>query len=123
MPPYLDERLFRRSSGLLYKICKARGMFPTSYIVQPEHIHVDEFLWKGGFADVGKGEHRGRPVAVKQLRIERRDEFGSTFKVSNCTQLDGLDSLTLHPATLSGGTDLETPFSSKRIAAVGSLRV
>jgi len=98
-------------------------MLPTSYIVQPEHIHVGEFPWKGGFAEVGKGEHCGRPVAVKQLRIERRDEFGSTFKVSNCTQLDRLDSLTLRLATLSGGTDLETPVSSKCITSVGGLRV
>jgi len=98
-------------------------MLPTSYIVQPEHIHVGEFRWKGGLADVGRGEHRGRPVAVKQLRIERRDEPGNTFKVSNCTQLDGSHSLTLHPATLPGSTDLETPVSSERITSVGGLRV
>jgi len=81
--PHLDERLLRRSSGLLYKICKAQEMLPTSHIIQPEHIRVGEFRWKGGFADVGKGEHCGRPVAVKQLRIERRDEPGNTFKVSS----------------------------------------
>jgi len=98
-------------------------MLPTSYVVQPEHIRVGEFRWKGGFADVGKGEHRGRPVAVKQLRTEWRDEFGNTFKVSNYTQLDRLHSLTLRLATLSGGTDLETPVSSKCITSVGGLRV
>jgi len=65
-------------------------MLPTSYVVRPELIHVGEFLRKGGFADVSRGEHSGRPVAVKQLRIERRDEFGNIFKVSTRTQLDRL---------------------------------
>ena len=85
--PQLDEGVSRRSSQLLYKICKARGILPASYIIQPEHTHVGEFGWRGGFADVSKGEYRGRSVAIKHLRIGRKDEFDNIFKVGNYIQL------------------------------------
>ena len=58
-------------------------MLPTIYIVQPEHTHVGEFGWAGGFADVSKGKYRGRPVAIKHMRIATKDEFDNIFKVGN----------------------------------------
>lgn len=35
---------------------------------------------------MSKGEHRGRPVAIKHLRVKTKDDFGKIFKVSNCTR-------------------------------------
>jgi len=84
--PHLDERVSRRSSQLLYKICKARGMLPVSYVIQPEHTHVGEFGWGGGFADVSKGEYQGRSVAIKHLRVRTKDKFDNAFKVGNQNQ-------------------------------------
>jgi hypothetical protein len=86
MLPQLDEKLCWRSSRLLYKICKACGILPASYLVQPELTHVGEFSRGGGFADVSKGEYRGRPVAIKHLRIGTKDEFDKVFKVGGCAQ-------------------------------------
>ena len=60
-------------------------MLPTSYAVQLEPTHIGEFEWSGGFADVSKGEHLGRAVAIKQLRIGPKDGFDKIFKVSNWT--------------------------------------
>jgi len=57
-------------------------MLPASYVVQPELIRVGEYGWGGGFAGVSKGEYRGRPVAIKHLRIKTKDEFEKIFKVS-----------------------------------------
>ena len=85
--PCLDQKLFRRCSRLLYKVCKARGMLPASYSIQPELTHVGEIGWGGGFADVSKGEHRGHSVAVKHLKIGTTDEFDKVFKVSSRTRL------------------------------------
>jgi len=65
-------------------------MLPASHVVHQELIHVGEFGWSGGFADVGKGEYRGRPVAIKRLKIRMRDEFDEIFKVSSCTLLHNL---------------------------------
>ena len=81
--PYVDQKLFRRCSRLLYKICKARGMLPVSYVIQPELTLVGEFGWSGGFADVSKGEYRGHSVAIKHLRIGGKGDFDDIFKVSD----------------------------------------
>jgi len=84
MSPNLDQKPFRRCSRLLYKICKARGILPASYVMNPELTYVGELGWHGGSADVSKGEHKGRPVAIKHLRIGAKDEFDKIFKVSGC---------------------------------------
>ena len=88
--PHLDDKLSRRSSRLLYKISKACGTLPTSYFVQPGLTHVGEIGWYGGFADVSKGEYRGRPVAIKHLRIGTKDGFDKVFKVSDCARSGAL---------------------------------
>ena len=121
--PHLDEKVSRRSLRLLYKICKACGILPASYVVQPELIHVGEFGWSGGFADVSKGEHQGRPVAIKHLKIGTKDEFDKIFKVGDCSLPGGSQSLNFCSATLSRGFHLETLISPKYLASVGSFRV
>ena len=120
---HLDQKLFGRCSRLLYKVCKARGMLPASYVAQPELIHVGELGWgAGGFADVSKGEYQGRPVAIKHLRIRTGDEFDKIFKVSGCIQPGTVQSLIFNPAAMSGGSYLETFISSERLAPLGSFR-
>jgi hypothetical protein len=121
--PHLDEKLSRRSSRLLYKICKACGTLPTSYFVQPGLTHVGEVEWCGGFADVSKGEYRGRPVAVKHLRIGTMDGFDKVFKVSDCARPGALQSLSSHSETLPGSSHLETLVPPEYLAAAGSFRV
>ena len=98
-------------------------MLPTSYVIQPEHIHVGEFGWWGGFADVSKGEYRGRTVAIKHLRAGTGDEFDKVFKVGNCTLLNAWQSLTLNQAILSRSPYLEAAVSSEHLASVGSFRI
>jgi len=120
---HLDERLFRRCSRLLYKICKARGILPASYVVQPELTQVGEFEWSGGFADVSKGEHRGGPVAIKHLRTVAKDEFDKIFKVGGRTRSGTLQLLSFNPATLSGSSHLETAVSSEHLASARGFRV
>ena len=98
-------------------------MLPASYSIQPELAHVGEIGWGGGFADVSKGEHWGRPVAVKHLKIRTADEFDKVFKVSNRTRPGTLRPLSFNPGTLSGSSNLETTISSKRLALVGGFHV
>ena len=121
--PHTDQKLFRRCSRLLYKICKARGILPASYVVQPELTHVGEIEWSGGFADVSKGEYRGRPVAIKHLRIRAKDEFDKVFKVSNPARLGTSQLFSFNLETLSRSSHLETLVPSECLASVGSVRV
>ena len=120
---HLDEKPSRRFSRLLYKICKTCGILPTSYVIQLELTHVGEFGWSGGFADVSKAEHQGRPVAIKHLRIGTNDKFDKIFKISNCTRSGTSRPPNSNPATLSRSSHLETVVSPEHPAAVGSFRV
>ena len=98
-------------------------MLPASYVVQPELTHIGEFGWSGGFADVSKGEYRGRTVAIKHLRVKTRDDFDRVFKVSNFARPAASQSLSFSSATLSRSSRLEALVSSECLASAGSLRV
>ena len=54
---------------LLSKICKARAIIPSSYLLSAELIRVGRVHYHGGFADVSNGEYSGCPVAIKHLRM------------------------------------------------------
>jgi hypothetical protein len=121
--PHLDEKPSRRFSRLLYNICKTHGILPASYAVPPGLTHVGEFGWSGGFADVSKGEHQGRPVAIKQLKIGTNDGFDKVFKVCDSARPGLLQQPNFSPATLSRSSHLETVVPPEHPAAVRSFRV
>ena len=77
----LDGNLRRQCLHLLYKICKACELLPTSYVLQQELIYVGNALRYGGFADVAEGTYLGCHVAIKHLRFGTRDAFNNLFKV------------------------------------------
>ena len=77
---YLDEKFRQRSLLLLSKICKARGIIPTSYAIRLELVRIGQAFYQGGFGDVYDGEYLGLPVAVKRLRIYEGDR-DRAFKV------------------------------------------
>ena len=81
--PGLNEKLRNQCLHLLYKICKAREMLPTRYLLQQESIHADSLHRCGGFADVSKGEYLDRRVAIKDLRFGTKDGSSRIFKVLN----------------------------------------
>ena len=79
--PELDEKLRKQCLHLLYKICKAREMLPTSYVLQQEFTCISGVHYYGGFADVSEGEYLGCRVAIKHLRIGTKDPSNKIFKV------------------------------------------
>ena len=79
--PELDEKLRKQCLHLLYKICKACGMLPASYILRQEFIRVGNVQYYGGFADVIEGQYLGRRVAIKHLRIGTKVASDRIFKV------------------------------------------
>ena len=76
----LDDKLRQRGLLLLYKICKARRITPSSYLLRKEFLRVGRAHCRGGFADVSDGEYLGNPVAIKCLRMEGEDTH-RVFKV------------------------------------------
>jgi len=76
----LDDKLQQRGLRLLLKVCKAHGIIPSSYILHKEFIHVRWCYCRGGFGVVSNGEYSGRPVAIKDLEMGKRNG-DAMFKV------------------------------------------
>ena len=79
--PELDERLRKQCSHLLYKLCNASELLPTTCVLQQELVYDGNVHRYGGFADVIEGEYLGRRVAIKHLRFGTKDVFNKIFKV------------------------------------------
>ena len=77
---FLNNKHRRRCLRLLSKICKARNIIPTSYVLKWDLIRVGKVRYYGGPADVSDGEYLGRPVAVKSLKVYEGDS-DRIFKV------------------------------------------
>jgi len=76
----LDKKLWQRCLRLLSKICNAQAIIPASYILQHEVTYVGSFHEHGGFAEVSNGQYLGRPVAIKNLKMNKGDP-DKMFKV------------------------------------------
>ena len=78
--------------------------------------------YRGGYADVWKGEHQGCPVAVKVLWFCEKDELSKIVKVgSHSPSKNAVDPLTLTTVeVLQGGHNVEIPSPPKRAATAGS---
>ena len=76
----LDGKSWQRCLRLLSKVCKARRVLPTSFLLQREPVHVGGAYFHGGFADVSDGKYMGSPVAIKRLKISYADH-NKIFKV------------------------------------------
>ncbi|KAF9649062.1 kinase-like protein [Thelephora ganbajun] len=59
----------KRYLKLLYRTCGHHKLVPATLKIPICYDRTSHALYKGGFADVWKGEHRGRDVAVKVIRM------------------------------------------------------
>ncbi|KAF9643165.1 kinase-like protein [Thelephora ganbajun] len=65
----LASWLRRKCLTALCKICGRESLLPRSVQIPLCYNRMDTPLYRGGYADVWKGEHRGREVAVKVLVV------------------------------------------------------
>jgi len=54
---------------LLYRTCGRCVLLPKTLEIPVWYDRVSDALFRGGYADVWKGEHCGRAVAVKVIRL------------------------------------------------------
>ena len=66
----------------LYAICGREPSFPKSLSIPLCHNAKDTPRYSGVFADVWKGNHNGREVATKALRVYRTSDFDEIKKVN-----------------------------------------
>jgi len=79
--PTLSPRLRRNSLNLLSGVCGVYRLLPRSLHIPLCYDRLGTPLYRGGYADVWKGEHQGRPVAVKVLRVYLMDDFNKILSV------------------------------------------
>jgi len=74
--------LRKKCLSVLCKICGRQALLPRSLRVPLCYDRSGNPLYRGGYADVWKGEHRGRHVAVKVLRVYSTSDFDKITSVS-----------------------------------------
>ena len=79
--PDLSPRLRKKCLSALCKICGRQALLPRSLQIPLCYDRSDSPLYRGGYADVWKGEHRGRHVAVKVLRVYSTSDFDKITSV------------------------------------------
>ncbi|KAF9644353.1 kinase-like protein [Thelephora ganbajun] len=67
--PGLPPQFRRKCLSALCRICGRRALLPTSLQIPPCYNRSDIPRYRGGYADVWRGEHQGRSVAAKVLRV------------------------------------------------------
>ena len=81
---------------------------------------TSDALFRGGYADVWKGECRGRDVAVKVIRTYSTSDLQKIIGVGRWTfSLSTVNSLTELVEVLQRGGDVEIPSASKCPTADG----
>ncbi|KAF9647776.1 kinase-like protein [Thelephora ganbajun] len=65
----LAPRLRRRCLSTLCRICGHQALLPRSVQIPLCYDRMNPPLYHGGYAEVWKGEHQGREVAVKVLKV------------------------------------------------------
>lgn len=78
--PNFQQRFRNKCLGALCKLCGYRALLPRSLQIPVCYNRSENPLYRGGFADVWKGEHQGRKVAVKVLRVYSTSDF---FKITS----------------------------------------
>ena len=73
--PNLPSWLRKKCLSVLCKICGRRALLPRSLKLPLCYNRSENPLYRGGYADVWKGEHEGRHVAVKVLRVYSTSDF------------------------------------------------
>ena len=65
----------------LYRICGNQALLPSSLTIPLCFNPMGSPLCHGGFADVWKGQHHGRDVAAKALKVYLKDDFEEIRRV------------------------------------------
>ena len=78
----LTPRLRKKCLNALYKVCGRQALLPRSLQIPPRYDRSVAPLYRGGYADVWMGEHQGRKVAVKVLRVYSTSNLGKIVNVS-----------------------------------------
>ena len=87
--PYFDNQTLdnlppeirRKCLHYLSKLCGLRCLIPSSLQIPPCYSRLEPPLYRGGYADIWKGQHNGQQVAAKTLVVYATSDIGRIMKV------------------------------------------
>jgi len=82
----LPPQIHRKCLCTLYRICGRQALLPKSLEISFCYDPSEPAIYRGGFADVWKGEYNGQEVSAKVLRVYLTGNLEKTRKVG-CPQL------------------------------------
>ena len=103
----------------LSHICGRRALIPRSLQIPLCYNRSDIPQYRGGCADVWKGEYQGRPVAAKVPRVYSTSDF---YKIRKVGWLHAILNIRVnkqtvtHVEVLQGSNDVENTSPSERDA-------
>ena len=117
----LNPKLRKKTLSALYKICSRQALLPRSLQIPFSYDHSSYPLCSGGCADVWMGEHLGRKVAVKVLRLATSSKLEKFISVGYSLNSPGVDPGANCDCVevLQGGNDVEKSPPSKRAPVSG----
>jgi len=80
--PDLSPPTREKCLKLLYRACGHHALLPRALKIPVRYDPTGAALYSGGYADVWKGEHCGRDVAVKVIRTYWNSDLRMTISVS-----------------------------------------
>jgi len=80
--PDVSSRTRKNCLKSLYRACGRHALLPTCLKIPVSYDRTGDALYRGGFADVWKGKHCGRDVAVKVIRIYSNADLQKIIGVS-----------------------------------------
>ena len=79
----LVPQLYNKCLDTLRKVCGCQGLLPGSVQIPLCYNRLDAPLYRGGYADVWKGQYDGRDVAVKVLSVDSTSDFKKITSVGS----------------------------------------
>ena len=118
LPPEAHKKFVR----LLYRTCGHHEIVPDALKVPAHYDRTSDALYRGGYADVWKGECSGREVAVKVIRLYSTDVLRKVINVGGWWHFVSPPSrlIMLCVEVLQGGCDVEIPSTPKHPTTVRS---
>ena len=106
----------------LSRICGHYALLPRSLQITLPNFLSGEPQYRGGYADVWKGEYNSRDVAVKVLRVYSTSDLGKNMTVGIfCLVRAHIKQLmSTHVDVLQRGRDVESSPPSECAATLGS---
>ena len=73
----ISDEVFRQCLRKLRTICGYHTILPSSHIISGDLVRTGESAFAhGGFADIWEGDHGGKKVCIKVLRLSLPDNVG-----------------------------------------------